>query len=191
MSKKRQALLDTAARLFAQHGFHAMGIDRIIAESGVAKMTMYKHFASKSQLVLDVLRTHAAQQAESVAALVDKQREPLDQLRAVFVWHDRWLKSEQFTGCLFVNAAAEFYHEDSDVMQVVGQQRQQLTDFIARVLAQQTNKRNATRMARHCVLLLDGAIVATQTSGRTGAAMEAWDIARQWLSAADASRKLA
>ncbi|MCG1047550.1 hypothetical protein IHE31_11920 [Mycetohabitans rhizoxinica] len=50
-------------------------------------------------------------------------------------------------------------------MQVVDQQRQQLIDFIARVLAQQTDKRNATRMARHCMLLLDGAIVATQTRG--------------------------
>ncbi|MCF7696218.1 hypothetical protein KPG66_08970 [Mycetohabitans sp. B2] len=74
---------------------------------------------------------------------------------------------------------------------MVDQQRQQLIDFIARVLAQQTDKRNATRMARHCMLLFDGAIVAAQTRGRTGAAMEAWNIARQWLSATDASRKLA
>jgi len=41
MLNKRQAILDTATRLFYAHGYHAVGIDRIIAEAGVAKMTMY------------------------------------------------------------------------------------------------------------------------------------------------------
>src|SRR5260221_8463306 len=134
MSEKREVLLDTATRLFAQYGFHAVGIDRIIAESGVAKMTMYKHFASKSRLVLDVLHEHGARQAQSLAAFVAKQRDPLDQLRAVFVWHDRWFKSPDFAGCLFVNAAAEFHNEDSDVMQVAAEQRKGLTEFIAGIV---------------------------------------------------------
>jgi AcrR family transcriptional regulator len=190
MSEKREVLLDTATRLFARSGFHAVGIDLIIAESGVAKMTMYKHFASKSRLVLAVLEQLRERQAQSLAAFVARQREPLDQLRAVFVWHDRWYKSRDFTGCLFVNAAAEFHHEDDEVMRVVAEQRQDLIEFITGIAAQLTDKRTATRLARQCVMLLDGALVAAQLSGRTGAAMESWEIARGLL-AAEVKRKAA
>lgn len=190
MSEKREVLLETASRLFAQYGFHAVGIDRIIAESGVAKMTMYKHFASKSQLVLDVLHEHGARQAQSLAAFVAKQRDPLDQLRAVFAWHDRWLKAPDFAGCLFMNAAAEFHNEDNDVMQVAAEQHKGMTEFIAGIVAQLTDKRTAARLARQCMLLLDGAIVAAHITGRTGAAMEAWEVARG-LVAAETKRKAA
>ncbi|NWO04761.1 MAG: helix-turn-helix transcriptional regulator, partial [Alteromonadaceae bacterium] len=54
-SPKRDLLLDTAEQLFYREGFHATGIDRIQAESGVAKTTMYKHFASKDALIEAVL----------------------------------------------------------------------------------------------------------------------------------------
>jgi AcrR family transcriptional regulator len=184
MSEKRNALLDTATRLFSQFGFHAVGIDRIILESGVAKMTMYKHFPSKSQLVIDVLSEHRDACAASLAALVGKQREPLDKLRAVFVWHDRRFKAADFHGCLFLNAAAEFHQHDEAVMRVAVERRRDLTDYIASLIAEMTDKRSATRLAKQCLLLIDGATVAAHVSGRTGAAMEAWDIARDLVTVA-------
>ena len=55
MKEKRQILIDTATRLFSQDGYHAVGIDRILAEAGVAKMTLYKYFPSKKELVVEVL----------------------------------------------------------------------------------------------------------------------------------------
>ena len=55
-SGKRDHLIDTALGLFSRYGYHAMGIDRILAESGVAKMTLYNHFKSKDELILAVLR---------------------------------------------------------------------------------------------------------------------------------------
>ncbi|MCG1039814.1 transcriptional regulator, TetR family [Burkholderia sp. b14] len=75
MREKRQILLDTAARLFAQYGFHAVGIDRIIAESGIPKMTMYQHFASKMSVGAG-RAAHARGAASRVSGgvLVDKQR---------------------------------------------------------------------------------------------------------------------
>ena len=54
-SNKRDQLLNTAENLFYREGYHATGIDRILAESGVAKMTLYKHFKSKDELILAVL----------------------------------------------------------------------------------------------------------------------------------------
>ena len=55
-TSKREQLLDTALRLFYREGYHATGIERILAESGVAKMTLYKHFASKDELMLAALQ---------------------------------------------------------------------------------------------------------------------------------------
>ena len=55
MSTKRDQLVETAERLFYREGFYATGIDRVIAEAGVARMTLYKHFRSKDELVLAVL----------------------------------------------------------------------------------------------------------------------------------------
>ena len=55
-SLRRDHLVATALALFSKHGYHATGIDRILAESGVAKMTLYKHFRSKDELILAALR---------------------------------------------------------------------------------------------------------------------------------------
>ena len=54
-SNKRDQLLSTAEDLFYRDGYHATGIDRILAESGVAKMTLYKHFKSNDELIVAVL----------------------------------------------------------------------------------------------------------------------------------------
>ncbi|RUZ92526.1 TetR/AcrR family transcriptional regulator, partial [Mesorhizobium sp. M7A.F.Ca.US.003.02.2.1] len=55
VSDKRQHVVETAYVLFKRAGFHATGIDRIIAEADVAKMTMYRHFPSKDELIVEVL----------------------------------------------------------------------------------------------------------------------------------------
>ncbi len=55
-SQRREELVQTAVRLFRKNGYHATGIDRILAEAGVAKMTLYKHFRSKDELILGALR---------------------------------------------------------------------------------------------------------------------------------------
>ena len=55
-STKRDHLIDTALELFSRDGFQATGIDKILKESGVAKMTLYNHFKSKDELILAVLR---------------------------------------------------------------------------------------------------------------------------------------
>ena len=55
-SDRREHLLDTALSLFGTEGFHATGIDKILASAGVAKMTLYNHFRSKDELILAALR---------------------------------------------------------------------------------------------------------------------------------------
>src|SRR5260370_11657842 len=106
---KRDQLLETAWQLFYRDGYHATGIDRILSKAGVAKMTLYKHFRSKEELILAVLEKRSAQFRESFSEFLDaKKRTPERDLLAVFDWLITWVASKDFRGCLFQKAMAEY-----------------------------------------------------------------------------------
>ncbi len=177
MSEKKKALIETATRLFSTFGFHAVGIDRIIAESRVAKMTMYKHFPSKSRLVVEVLNEQGAALAAGIAAAAAPHSDVLDKLHAIFLWHDAWFRSETFTGSIFIHAAAEFHAEENEILAASAAQRRAFVHVIERILSERFDSETAARLARRCALLLDGATLARQMSGRVDAARDAWDMA--------------
>lgn len=106
----RERILTTAYRLFTRRGIRAVGNDEVIAISGVAKATLYRHFPSKNDLVLAVL-----QRREELwtLGLVEQQSRlrgetPEEQLLAIFdVFHDWFQKREDFDGCSFINVLIE------------------------------------------------------------------------------------
>ncbi len=105
----RQRLLEVAARLFYAEGIHAVGIDRIIAEAGVAKATLYAHFSGKEELVAAYLSERSDRWASDVAARV----EPLppgspERVLAPFDLLAERVATPGYRGCPFINAAAEF-----------------------------------------------------------------------------------
>lgn len=178
MSEKKKALVDTATRLFSQFGFHAVGIDRIIAESRVAKMTMYKHFPSKSRLVVEVLNEQGAALAAGIAAAVAAHTDALDKLHAIFQWHDAWFRAETFTGNMLIHAAAEFHAEANEILSASEAQRDAFVKSMQRILDERFDRETAERLACRCAMLLDGATLARQLSGRVDAARDAWQIAQ-------------
>ena len=115
-SIRRDHLVDTALNLFSRYGFHATGIDRILSESGVAKMTLYKHFKSKDELILAALRRRDElhrnwfmREVERLAAA------PRDRLAALFTALETWFQSDEFSGCCFINATAEYSDKDDPI----------------------------------------------------------------------------
>ncbi|MDR3323549.1 MAG: TetR/AcrR family transcriptional regulator, partial [Zoogloeaceae bacterium] len=108
MLSKRQLILNTALVLFRAYGYRAVGIDRVLAESGVAKMTLYKYFPSKTALIAAVLEERDRDFLQSLTAFVQARQTPQAQLRALFLWHYRWFQDASFNGCMFINAVAEF-----------------------------------------------------------------------------------
>ncbi|RKP46401.1 TetR/AcrR family transcriptional regulator [Trinickia fusca] len=178
MSEKKKALIETATRLFSRFGFHAVGIDRIIAESRVAKMTMYKHFPSKSRLVVEVLNEQGAALTAGLAAAAAAHSDALEKLHAIFQWHDTWFHSEAFTGSMFIHAAAEFHAEENEILATSAAQRHAFVHQIERILGERFDAETAERLARRCALLLDGATLARQLSGRVDAARDAWEMAQ-------------
>src|SRR5215207_9070760 len=104
----RERLLETADRLFYADGVRAVGIDRVIAEAGVAKATLYAHFPSKDDLILAVLRYRtAAVVAFFTEATARHRKRVKDPLRAFFAALKEWFLSPGFRGCAFQNAAVE------------------------------------------------------------------------------------
>src|SRR5258707_2953885 len=106
--RKRDQLIESAWTLFYRDGYHATGIDRILAESQVAKMTLYHHFRSKEELILAVLEQHSRQTLDSLRQLLDAEnRSPEKRLEAGSYWFIAWIRSTRFHGYRFVTAVSE------------------------------------------------------------------------------------
>ena len=180
MQDKRAVLVTTATELFAQGGYTAVGIDRIIAEAGIAKMTLYKYFKSKSDLILEVLTQRDLFFRTSLMAYVDQQQGAPEKIRALFVWHEQWFRRKDFNGCMFINAAAEFHDRKNPVHKISALHKQLIIDYIASLLAE-TQGARAPRLAAQIGMLLDGAIDAAHIAGNPDAAMQAWEVAQGLL----------
>lgn len=177
MLDKREILVKKAMELFAQGGYTGVGIDRIIAEAGIAKMTLYKYFPSKSDLILEVLNQRDAFFRTSLMNYVNQQESLPQKILALFTWHDQWFKRKDFNGCMFINAAAEFHDRKDPIHQVAALHKQLIIDYIESLLLE-THGTKARKLASQINILLDGAIDAAHLTGNPNAAMEAWEAAQ-------------
>ena len=182
MSAKREQLIDTASRLFARHGFHATGIDTVLAESGIAKKTLYNHFRTKNELILAVLRKHDSAFRNSfmrqVEALADK---PGDRLLAIFDVAENWFAQNNFYGCLFINAVGEYSDADSPIREICREYKKLMRDYI-NDLAEEAGALNPQQLADELAILLEGAIVTAQVSQNKNAAEIAKRVAANLIS---------
>jgi AcrR family transcriptional regulator len=183
-STRRDHLIDTALDLFNRNGYHATGIDRILAESGVAKMTLYNHFGSKDALIEAALATRDTRWRTWFREAVARRAEtPRGRLLAVFDALDEWFARPDFHGCMFIRAAGEFTELDGPI-HAAAAEHQRLVLAELRELATAAGARRPARLAREIMLLVLGAIVATQVSGPVDAGQAAKKAAAVLLDAA-------
>lgn len=161
-AEKRQHIIETAYRLFKRDGFHATGIDRIIAEAQVAKMTMYRHFPSKDGLIVAVLSWRAERFKRQFDRLAETAATPQQKIAAIFDWHERWFSSRDFRGCLFQHALAEFGRTGHPVFDTVIRQKRDLQRRIRDVLARSIPDDRAERVATALFMLIEGATLLAQ-----------------------------
>ncbi|MFD6288063.1 TetR/AcrR family transcriptional regulator [Streptomyces sp. NPDC060205] len=159
VSEARTRLLNTAARIFYAEGIHSVGIDRIVAEAQVTRATLYRHFASKEDLVLAYLGQADQAIRGQVAAAQASSPSPNDQVRAVAKSITDGIQSPGFRGCAFLNAAAEYSDPAHPIHQTVLAHRQWFLTTITDLLAQ-TSDRSADAAGRHFIMLRDGAMAA-------------------------------
>jgi AcrR family transcriptional regulator len=170
----RERILETANRLFYAHGVRATGVDRIIAESGVAKMSFYRNFASKKDLVRAFLeRRHGLWMGWFKRRVVELEKtHPGHSLSVMAEALREWFEEADFRGCAFINIALEVRDLDADEHSIARSHKQDLGDFIQGRLASTTPER-AEEIAQLALLILDGAIVRAQITGSATAAQEA------------------
>jgi AcrR family transcriptional regulator len=180
----RERILEAAARLFLRDGFRAVGIDRIIAEAGVAKMTLYAHFPSKDDLIAAYLQQANEQfweWLEGASAVVD---DPKGKLAAMFDAVGKLASSPQCLGCTFQGTAAEFPDRDHPGHRVALAHKRAVMARL-RTLAEDAGLRAPETLAAQLLLLMDGAWVAARMFGPHSPAAQLAPAARALIQAHD------
>lgn len=170
-----QRLIEAAEQLFYAEGINAVGIDRIIAEAGVAKMTLYNHFPSKDDLVLAVLEYRE----EKFDAMFEKwmvrhRKAGMDGLQAFFAALKDWFKSRGFRGCMFINSNVELADAEHPASKFSAQHKERFYEMLKRMIAESAGATRAETVAPAIALLVEGAIVTAVMQQST----ETADIAR-------------
>lgn len=157
----RERVLRTAYDLFCRHGTRAVGIDRVIAEAGVAKMSMYRHFRSKADLVLAVLERRGQLWTEGWVQreVASRASAPADQLLAIFDLFDEWFHAPTYEGCTFINVLLEVSEPDSPVHQASRDHLRIIREFL-QGLAAAAGVADPATFARQWHILMKGSIVA-------------------------------
>lgn len=176
-SQAKQRILETADRLFYQEGIRAVGIDRIIAEAGVAKMTLYSHFPSKDDLILAVLHYREERVLEYFRSALERHgRRTKDKLRAFFAALKEWFESPGFRGCAFQNAAVELADREHAGSQFVRDHKRRFAELLRGFVEDSVGGKGA-KLAPAVALLVEGAIVTAVIHGKTDAVEVARDAA--------------
>jgi len=166
----RQQILETASLLFYQKGIQNVGINEIIAKSGVAKRTLYRHFPSKDDLILEVMQ-HRARQWMSwfKEATADRGNTAKERLLATFDVLREWYANPDFRGCPFINAVLEIADASHPAHQVSVQLREALRTYIME-LAAEAGVHDPALFSQQYLLLIGGAsLMATIEGNPTGA----------------------
>ncbi|MBP8937199.1 MAG: TetR/AcrR family transcriptional regulator [Agrobacterium sp.] len=158
-AEKRQHIVETAYHLFKRDGFHATGIDKIIAEAEIAKMTMYRHFPSKDGLIVEVLDWRAERFKRQLDQLAGAAITPQEKIMAIFDWHDRWFDSPDFHGCLFQHAIAEFGEPANAVFEAAIRQKRDLQKRLGGIVAESLPDDRAEHVVTTLFMLIEGATV--------------------------------
>ncbi|HEX2916793.1 MAG TPA: TetR/AcrR family transcriptional regulator [Chloroflexia bacterium] len=160
----RQQILDVASKLFYQEGFRAVGIDTIIEQSGVAKMTLYRHFASKDDLIVAYLEQSNEGFWRWFDSAVAIYAEPRRQLYALFEALEKLVTNPTCLGCTFQGTAAEFPDRQHPGHAVALAHKQSVRERLRKMAAEAGAKEPET-LAAQLLLLMDGAFVAARMYG--------------------------
>jgi AcrR family transcriptional regulator len=160
----RQRILETAQRLFYRQGFRAVGIDAIIAEAGVAKMSLYRHFPSKDDLIVAYLEESNRQYWEWLDGEMAHLHDPEQKLIGMFSAVETLSTSPECLGCTFQCTAAEFPDRDHPGHQVAVAHKTAVQNRLAE-LAHQAGLLDPEELGDQLLLLMDGAWVAARMFG--------------------------
>jgi AcrR family transcriptional regulator len=160
-SEARERLLTAAYELFSRHGVQAVGVEAILERSGVARQTLYRHFASKQDLALAFLerREELWTKGWLKAEVRRRASAPQDRLLGIFDVFDEWFREPGFEGCSFINVMLEHPDSNHALNRAAAGQLAGIREFLA-ALATDAGSADPDGLAREWHILMKGSIVA-------------------------------
>src|SRR3954452_15508933 len=175
----RTRILEAAADLFYREGIRAVGVDTVIAHSGVAKMSLYRNFAGKDELVAAFLEHRDQLYWSWWDKVVGRHPgDPRAQIRAIFEAVGKRTAHPEYRGCPFINTAVEFPESDHPGRAVALANKHELRSRL-RALAEAAGAHDPALLADQLLLVMEGTYISGQTLGSEG-------VARAAVAAADA-----
>jgi len=159
-SDVRDRILDTASRLFYQRGVRAVGVDLVVQEAAVAKMSLYRYFPTKDDLIVAFLEREDLEFWEKWDSVAKQHPDPENELKAHMRWIGERLARENYRGCPQINVAAEFAEQDHPARQVSQRHmqalRSRLQDIVKRLRVPRPKP-----LAAQLAVLVNGAFVSS------------------------------
>lgn len=179
----REHVLEVASRLFYEKGVRNVGIDEIIKESGVARMTLYNNFGSKDQLVKEYLnRTSENFLTEYRGKIENAAKEPADRLVAAFSVLDEWFSSADFRGCWITNATVEMPKHDGPVREARESYHASLRHLFLD-LAREAEVSDPKELVEQLLVIQRGAIISALLESDPAASARASRVAKRVVEA--------
>lgn len=173
-SEISEQIVNVAGALFYRQGIRAVGIDRIIAETSIAKATLYRHFPSKDHLVAAYLTQRHARVIGALNEVTRAIEQPRDQIAAIFESLFAKVDSPEFRGCAFALAVAE--HGDSERVVSVAREHKRAVRAIFKAIMLRAGA-TSEQPAAHLALLYEGALATVAVDRDPNAVLVARDCA--------------
>ena len=156
-----ERILDAASEMFYREGIRAVGVDAIVERAGVAKMSLYKNFRSKDELIAAYLRARDERWRAWLQEEVERRAGPPEgRIPAVFDALEEWMAGDEgFRGCAFVNASTEISDRTHPAWAVISDQKEWMLGYFRR-LAEDAGAGAPQELAERLLILFEGANVA-------------------------------
>ncbi|NYH77340.1 AcrR family transcriptional regulator [Actinopolyspora biskrensis] len=168
----RERLLGAAHRLFYAHGINNVGTDTVIEEAGVAKMTLYRNFNSKDDLVAAYLQERDTWWHQKLMERINEPGQtPKEKILSFFEMFAEWVKDPDFHGCAFINAHSE-HSQGPEAMKAIKSHKDSFYRILRKLVAD-SGAEDPDSLAEQLFVLMEGGIVVSEMSRKSSPAARA------------------
>lgn len=157
----KQRIVETAARLFHQQGYHQTGINQIIKEAEVARGSLYQHFPGKDDLCVEYLEYMHNNWFRDITTFVSKKNSSKTKLLGLFDFLEKYAPDENFRGCFFLNIATEVPDAATNIYKTALAKKNIFKVYIEELVFQHTGNQNDP-LAAEIYMLFEGAVSEIQ-----------------------------
>ncbi len=160
-SPVRQNIIETASRLFYQHGYNLTGINEIIKEAGIAKATLYNHFKSKDEICLAYLKYKNEAFLNDIEAYARGANQGIEQCLALFDFLELFFEENEFNGCWCINTFSELPREEDLIRDEIQRQKHKFIELIQGLIRDNLtidSEKEIEFLSKQIYLLYEGAI---------------------------------